>query len=696
MRIAITGLGLVTPVGAGARAVYAALRRGEVALGPSQRFFRPGLRSDIAGIVDDAGLAAIPGASRAERMAVTAAREALDEAAPPGPLGLVVAGSTGGIAEAELSLARLTAEVAPVDDPIERAALRNHVLTAPTDRVASFDAFAFSLTLCSACSGGSNAVVVGAAALRQGRARAVLCGGVDALGAMTLAGFSALAALDPVPCRPFHRHRAGLSLGEAAAFLVLEPLAAAESRGAHVLAELAGYAARSEAHHITQPARDGVVAASVIAGALERAGLSPRDVDYVNAHGTATPHNDPAEVAALSRVFDPLPPTSSIKGHLGHSLAAAGALEAVVCALAVAEGAPPATAGLDDPDPACAVPPVPEGLTPSVTVSNAFGFGGTDTSLVVTAARRGAPKTRPVGRIAITAAAVLGHAATPVDHPRAPLAPVVVEGLDPMRARRFDRAARLTTAVVERVSPPEPHLDTALVVGSAFGSVTATGTFLRRLYEKGPRFASPAHFPSALPSSLASQASIYLGLTGAALSCADRTTSGEAAAAMALLWLADGLADAVVAAAVEEQSAVAERVSSPLVTGLETRRGEGAAAVRFAPIATAETILCEVAAWGFDPSVPKPSTSQVGASTSRGPGAVFSARALSSVPEAWAGAPHHVVTRRGADHEAAGGAALALAALHIAAREADEVLVLGESGDRRYAFHLVAPTTRTA
>lgn len=683
MRIAITGLGLVTPLGAGARDVYAALQRGTVALTSSERFFRPGLRSDIAGLVDDALLEPIAGASRAERMAVTAAREALEEARPS-DVGLVVAGTTGGIAEAEASLARLTAEVAPVDDPHERATLRHHVLTAPTDRVATLAPFTFSLTLCSACSGGSNALVVGAAALRQNRAKAVLCGGVDALGGMTLAGFSALAALDPAPCRPFHRHRAGLSLGEAAAFVVLEPVAAAEARGARVIAELGGYAARSEAHHITQPAPDGAVAASVIERALSRAGLTSGDVDYVSAHGTATPHNDPAEAAALGRVFAVVPPTSSIKGHVGHTLAAAGAIEAVVACLAVAEGDPPATVGLDDPDPACAVPPVPSSLTPGVVLSNAFGFGGTDTCLAITAPGRGEPSSQPPARIQITAASVLGHEATPLDHSRDPLEPVVVDGLDPMRARRFDRAARLTTAVVERVLPADGAGDTALVVGSAFGSVTATGTFLRRLYEKGPRFASPAHFPSALPSSIASQASIYLGLTGASLSCADRITSGEAAAAMALLWLQDGLADAVVAAAVEAQSAVAEVVSSPLVTGLDSRRGEGASALRFAAGAT-DDALCEVAAWGFSPDGMAP----------HGRAAVFSARRLSSVPAAWRAAPHFVVTRRGADHEAAGGAALALAALHLGAGKADAILVLGESGDRRYAFHLVAPCTAT-
>lgn len=687
MRIAITGLGLVTPLGTGARAVYAALQRGAVALTSSQRFFLPGMRSDIAGVVDDALLAPIAGASRAERMAVTAAREALDEARPA-DVGLVVAGTTGGIAEAETSLARLSAEVAAVDDPDEREALRHHVLTAPTDRVASLAPFSFSLTLCSACSGGSNALVVGAAALRQKRVKAVLCGGVDALGRMTLAGFSALAALDPAPCRPFHRHRAGLSLGEGAAFVVLEPVAAAVARGATVLAELGGYAARSEAHHITQPDPDGTVAASVVARALARAGLAPDDVDYVNAHGTATPHNDPAEAAALGRAFVVVPPTSSIKGHIGHTLAAAGAIEAVVACLAVAEGNPPATAGLDDPDPACAVPPVPPALSPRVVISNAFGFGGTDTCLAITAPGRGEPSPPPPRRIVITAASVLGHEATSLDHPREPLAPVVVEGLDPMRARRFDRAARLATDVVRRVLPPVVSGDTAIVVGSAFGSATATETFLRRLYEKGPRFASPAHFPSALPSSLASQASIYLGLTGAALSCADRMTSGEAAAAMALLWLEDGLADAVVAAAVEEHCAVAEVVSSPLVTGLDTRRGEGAAAVHFA-VASTDRALCEVAAWGFSPDGMRP----------RGRAAVFSARSLASVPVDWASAPHFVVTRRGADHEAAGGAALALAALHLGAGEADEALVLGESVDRRYAFHLerqmVASWTRT-
>lgn len=687
MRIAITGLGLVAPLGAGARRVYAALQRGEVGLRSDRTYHRPGMRSDIAGPVDDAELEVIATASRAERMAVTAAREALQEASTSGSCGLVVAGTTGGIAEAESTLARLHAPSADLDVPLEdsdRDALRHHVLTAPTDRVAStLGPFNFRLTICSACSGGSNALIVGAAALKQRRAEAVLCGGVDALGVMTLAGFSALAALDAKPCRPFHLHRAGLSLAEAAAFVVLEPFARAESRGATILAELAGYAALSEAHHITQPAPDGATAAAVIRRALSRSGLSSNQVDYVNAHGTATPHNDPAEAAALARVFDTCPPTSSIKGHLGHSLGAAGAVEAVLCVLAVTEGEPPATAALDTPDPACAVTPVAAALSPEVVVSNAFGFGGTDTTLVVTSPARGqgAATASRRRRVAITAAAVLGAEATPPHAPRAPLEPVVVDGLDPMRARRMDRAARLTTAVVGKVVPSidEP---VGLVVGSAFGSITSTGTFLHRLYEKGARFASPAHFPSALPSSLASQAAIYLGLTGAALSCADAITSGEAAAVLALMWLEEDLAGAVVAAAVEEQSAIPERVSSPLVTGLGTRRGEGASAICFMPREPAVNALCEVEAWGFDATAMIP----------RGRPAVFSARAMSSVPPAWAHAPRFVATRRGADHEASGGAALALAAQYFASGQADDVLVLGESEEQRYAFHLVAPS----
>ena len=180
----------------------------------------------------------------------------------------------------------------------------------------------------------------------------MLAGGIDSFSRLTLNGFGSLLLVDPQGCRPFDEQRKGISLGEGAAVLVLESAETARRRNAPILATLSGWANTCDAHHATAPAPDGDGIARAIHSALGQSGLLPKDIHYINAHGTATIENDLAESSAINLVFgDGMPPVSSTKRVFGHTFAAAGAIEAVVCVLALKNRAIPANAGLDQLDP---------------------------------------------------------------------------------------------------------------------------------------------------------------------------------------------------------------------------------------------------------------------------------------------------------------------------------------------------------
>jgi 3-oxoacyl-[acyl-carrier-protein] synthase II len=245
------------------------------------------------------------------------------------------------------------------------------------------------LTVNTACSSSANAILLGTWQVGAGRASRALVGGVEVLTRMTQAGFGSLGLLDPEGCRPFDQQRRGLTLGEGAAFLALEPLASARARGAHVHALVLGGAIGAEAHHPTSPDPEGRGAARVIAGALADAGLDVAAIDYVNAHGTGTPQNDLAETRALHAAFGERAatmPTSSSKSMIGHTLAAAGAIESLITLLGLEHGFLPPTAGLARPDPGCALDHVigtARPARPRVALKTAFGFGGNLTALVL-------------------------------------------------------------------------------------------------------------------------------------------------------------------------------------------------------------------------------------------------------------------------------------------------------------------------
>ncbi len=238
-----------------------------------------------------------------------------------------------------------------------------------------------------ACASGSNAIGHAWNLIRCGQAERALAGGYDALSLLVFAGFDALQTLSPTVCRPFDAKRDGLALGEGAALVALETLQSAQRRKSTILGELIGYGTTIDRHHLTQPQPEGNAALAAMQLACESARLAPADVDYVNAHGTGTPLNDSAEALAIRRWAGDRAgtlPVSSTKASIGHLLGAAGAVEAVICLMALREQWLPVQAAFETPDPACNFPIVrqPRDAKLNVALSNSFGFGGVNATLI--------------------------------------------------------------------------------------------------------------------------------------------------------------------------------------------------------------------------------------------------------------------------------------------------------------------------
>ncbi len=251
---------------------------------------------------------------------------------------------------------------------------------------AHFGKFAFATTLATACSSAANAVIQGANMIRCGKADIVVVGGSECITKFHLNGFNSLMILDTKPCRPFDATRSGLNLGEGAAYLVLESAESAKRRGVQPQALLSGYGNACDAFHQTASSPDGEGAFRAMKEALELAGLQPADIDYINAHGTGTPNNDVSESQAMMRLFGQVPPVSSTKPFTGHTTSASGSIEAVFCILALQHGFLPVnlnwSQAMDN-----GILPVakPEKKTLKHVLCNAFGFGGNDSSLLISA-----------------------------------------------------------------------------------------------------------------------------------------------------------------------------------------------------------------------------------------------------------------------------------------------------------------------
>lgn len=268
----------------------------------------------------------------------------------------------------------------------EIAEIATHNCAGCTEMIAEgLGDFASMATLSTACSSATNAIITGANMLRCGLADIVVVGGAECLSLFHLNGFNALMILDHQPCRPFDKDRAGLNLGEGAAYLVMETAASAQQRGLKPKFVLSGYANTCDAFHQTASSPEGEGAYLAMTAALKTAGLKPEDIQYINAHGTGTPNNDESESKAILRVFgEHYPPVSSTKSFTGHTTSASGSIEAVFCLLALEHQFLPKNINWKTPMEAGIQPVTEEVAHPRIQhiLSNAFGFGGNDSSLI--------------------------------------------------------------------------------------------------------------------------------------------------------------------------------------------------------------------------------------------------------------------------------------------------------------------------
>ncbi|MDQ7857309.1 MAG: beta-ketoacyl-ACP synthase II [Armatimonadota bacterium] len=407
-RVVVTGLGVVSPIGVGHQAFWEGLAAGRPGVARISRFDPSGLATQIAGEVRDFD----PGAymdrkevrrnDRFVQLAYAAARMAMEHAgftitpANATRTGVLIGSGIGGIATWEeqhrVMLDRGPNRVSPFFVPMMIVNMASGVTAILTG------ARGPSSCVVTACATGGNAIGDAARLIERGEADVMLAGGTEAaITPLAIAGFASMKAMstrndEPAQAsRPFDATRDGFVMGEGAGVVVLEALEHAEARGAPILAELAGYGVTTDAYHITQPDPDGDGAYRSMAAALADAGVAPEEVDYINAHGTSTPYNDRLETLAIKRLFGTHArrlAVSSTKSMTGHLLGAAGGVECIACVLALRHQVMPPTINYRTPDPDCDLDYVPNTARAArlrTVMSNAFGFGGHNATLVVRA-----------------------------------------------------------------------------------------------------------------------------------------------------------------------------------------------------------------------------------------------------------------------------------------------------------------------
>jgi 3-oxoacyl-[acyl-carrier-protein] synthase II len=389
-RVFVTGVGVVSSIGLGRTAFFRGLEQGSSGISPVTAFDAVPLGRHFAGEVkefdarDHLGDAELRRMGRCAAMAVSAARMAIDDAgldaaAVPGARAAVVLGTTMGEARILADLDRQW--IHGGEAALTRALIPRYGSTLlPVHVARAVGARGLTLTLPAACAAGNYAIGIAADLIRAGRADLVVTGAAELLQELQFSGFVRLAAMAPERCQPFDANRQGLLLGEGAGILVLESESHARRRGARLDAEIGGYGLSCDAYHITRPHPDATGSIAAMRAAIARSGLRPDDIDFVNAHGTGTRHNDAAEAKVIRDVFGGRRiPVSSMKSMLGHCMGAASALEAIGCIFTLETGVYPPTIGYETPDPECdldVVANVARRGKADIVVNNSLAFGG--------------------------------------------------------------------------------------------------------------------------------------------------------------------------------------------------------------------------------------------------------------------------------------------------------------------------------
>jgi 3-oxoacyl-[acyl-carrier-protein] synthase II len=399
-RVVITGMGTVNAIARNVDDYARCLREGVCGIGPLTVFDTSSHRTKTGGEVKDFSprrmippVFSLKRMSRSDLLAMAAAVQALDQARLfpfPGHLsestGISIGGGAGGMLEGEEFFERYMTRG---NDRTRFSPLSSLFCASAADHIASgLGLFGPKTTFMTACSSGATAVGFAADQIRSGRADIMIAGGTEPLSRIIYAAFNSLRSVDPEFCRPFDKNRQGLSLGEGAGIFILESLGHALAREAPIFGEVLGYGVTCDSHHMTAPDPEASGAVRAMQAALADAGLSADRIEYINAHGTATPANDVAETRGIKELFKKRAydiPVSSTKSMIAHTLGAAGALEGMACVLAIIHGFIPPTVHLTEPDPECDLDYVPgesRKKEVSIALSNSFAFGGNDTSVI--------------------------------------------------------------------------------------------------------------------------------------------------------------------------------------------------------------------------------------------------------------------------------------------------------------------------
>lgn len=403
-RVVVTGLGMITPLGTGTEKSWQGLIAGQSGISAIDAFDASQFDSKIAGQVRDFEPADFMPAKEIKKMdrfihfSLAASDMAMQDAklqvspADAHHVGVLVGSGIGGLAAIEkyhkILLEKGPSRITPFFIPMV-------IINLTSGQVAMrFGCKGPNLSVVTACATGTHAIGEAARIIQRGDAKAMIAGGTEAVVTpLTIGGFAAMKALSTCndqpqkASRPFDARRDGFVMGEGAGIVVLEELEYAKARGAKIYAELIGYGTSGDAYHISSPSPDGEGAISCMRNCLQDAGIQPQEVDYINAHGTSTPINDSLETMAIHQVFGQHASKvaiSSTKSMTGHLLGAAGGVEAVICLLAMERGIIPPTINYEHPDPACDLDYVPNQARKQevkVSLSNSFGFGGTNATL---------------------------------------------------------------------------------------------------------------------------------------------------------------------------------------------------------------------------------------------------------------------------------------------------------------------------
>lgn len=521
MRIAITGIGAISAIGRNCAETLQSILNEQSGIGAMRVLGSVHTELPVGEVpFSDAELKQMAGVPVNEPMPRTAllgllaAREALEHSAfsiQPSDFAFISGTTVGGMDLTEqhwhdYAAGQATECIALHEADASTQAIAQH-LSPLTYHLSPITA-----TPSTACSSALNAIMLGANMLRTGQAKAVLAGGAESLSKFHLNGFNTLMILDHVPCRPFDATRAGLNLGEGAGYLLLEREEEALARGAVILGYISGYANTCDAYHQTASSENGEGAYRAMKGALEMAGLKPSDIDYVNAHGTATPNNDLSESAALTRLFGAsMPAVSSTKAFTGHTTSASGGLEAAICVMALQHGFVPANLNWTETAEGLIQPVVhTEHRSLRHVLCNAFGFGGNESALVISASGSELSEADLQHRTPAVAVETMDDETMGR----------YVSGAEARRmtiqTRRIVAAAR---QVMEQSGIAQPD---AIVCATQWGCMAQSMKFLQEMIDNNEQQLKPTPFIQSTHNTIASQIAILTGNHGYNITYAQR------------------------------------------------------------------------------------------------------------------------------------------------------------------------------